>query len=173
MSAAPELRWWMTVEGDSLLVHHRVTNTTGGGIYVVDSLLVRVGPLGNFARAAKQVVVVEEHAKPGHLRFFLGVTPGNPASVRTELPTFRPLAAGETLERTHSVALPIKPWHNSGRTVPFKAQPKTGTFFLQWMGREPPKWRPLEAANEGETLQVPAGDYDLQLLDGGAQDLPA
>ena len=74
MSAGPELVWWMTVEGESLTVHHTVTNATGGDIYVVDSLCVRVGPLGKWTRASKQVVVMEEHQHPGHLRFFLGVT---------------------------------------------------------------------------------------------------
>ncbi|MDB4950631.1 MAG: hypothetical protein JWM27_3280 [Gemmatimonadetes bacterium] len=117
------LEWSAAAGPDGLRVAYAVRSAGGGGVYLLDRVVV-LAPRDGFAEEPAAAVALPSPDAPGTLRLLRGYVPARRSLPAVELvPGARLLAPGATLEGTIVVPLPAREWHPADGPHPLPAPP--------------------------------------------------
>ncbi len=115
------LDFTMKKDGGKLRVDYTLANHTKDAYLVQD---VMVEPSDGKLSLVPDAAIVVQGASPGQVRFVRGdISPDSKVNIRYPAGV-RPLAAGQTLQGSFALALPLHAWHPYGEVNDLEGTPK-------------------------------------------------
>lgn len=179
MNVSFPLTWTMTTASGGLAVTWHIENRSGADVWLLDTAYFPTATGYELQPQAISVMPSDEATLVRLVRGHLRPPPGQGVAVEYT-PVARALAAGASAEGEATVPLPLRPWHPSYTTFPFKTAPRQARLEIGVLQGEPPEGVPawetrFATAVDGTPLKVPTLGYVVQrqvLVVGESKGIP-
>lgn len=145
-----ELEWSLKRDGEVLRLSYRLTNKTGGDIFVADKLLAyHTGKI----KLVPERVIVSAGSADGVVRFTRGLVEPETEEMNHP-PGVETLAAGATRDGSAVIKLPLRGWHNYSTPPDMPDEPATAELEIAYLVGDSIAWGAIKTA-DGTEVRVP------------------